>query len=354
LQACRSEPTPDTIALHIVFPKTKIQNLLGKYVFLTDVRKTTVIDSVLVRGDTVVFNKKWDPAFIPFMVSVSMLDTFNGGSYQHLLGFANPYKAKFINSLFYLDKGITTIKTYFDGVPSAPWAILGSSQNEPLLKNIELQYPANDDIHRQAIMNKNMSIIRVYPYSLYLLTQLYTYKENFSSDDLKMLLSCFDKNVQKTAMFKSFDEYFINASTFDKAFPQSITLKDSNGAYQRIGNDSASYNLIVFWASWCGPCRREIPELKHLFNQYAQEGLAITSISIDGDKRHWQTALEQEKMPWPQLIAIDSSKSLIDLHYSIHAIPKKYLFNRKKQLIGTSENDYITPKFITALFNHKL
>ena len=58
IQACRSELKPDTIALHIVFPKSKIQSLLGKYVFLMDEGKT-VIDSVLFERINIGLNKKW-------------------------------------------------------------------------------------------------------------------------------------------------------------------------------------------------------------------------------------------------------------------------------------------------------
>lgn len=352
LLSCNSKS--DSIVLQIIFPKSKTEKLLGKYVYIVDVAKRTTIDSALVKGDTVVFNKKWDSTFVPYMVTVNKLDTLSGHPYLRLLGFTSPYAAKSIYSLFYLDKGVTTIKPYFNDDSTIKSGIIGSKQNEPYLKNIELHYPRNDSVNRQAIIDKNILIIREYPYSVHLLTQLFKYKEKFLDTDLRKLMSYFDNSVQKTSMFKSFANYFASSSTFDKAFPTSITLEDNKGKYQKIGNDSADYNLIVYWASWCGPCRKEIPELKALYGKFADKGLAITSISIDEVKLNWQTALKQEKMPWQQLIAIDSTRTVIDLHYSIEAIPKMYLFNSKKQLIGTSENDYVTPKFISALFDNKL
>jgi hypothetical protein len=80
------------------------------------------------------------------------------------------------------------------------------------------------------------------------------------------------------------------------------------------------------------------------------KGLAITSISIDGDRDRWHTALHQEKMPWQQLIAIDSTKAFIDLHYDIKVIPKAYLFNQKKELIETFDDAIIMTKRIEQLF----
>lgn len=60
--------------------------------------------------------------------------------------------------------------------------------------------------------------------------------------------------------------------------------------------------LIDFWSSWCGPCRREIPNLKKIYEAYVDKGLEIISISIDKEDKAWQKALDEEQLPWPNLI----------------------------------------------------
>lgn len=60
--------------------------------------------------------------------------------------------------------------------------------------------------------------------------------------------------------------------------------------------------MIDFWASWCGPCRREIPNLKKIYEAYVDKGLEIISISIDKEDKAWQKALDEEQLPWPNLI----------------------------------------------------
>jgi Thiol-disulfide isomerase and thioredoxins len=84
---------------------------------------------------------------------------------------------------------------------------------------------------------------------------------------------------------------------------------------------SKKYVLIDFWASWCGPCRREIPNLKHMYELYASKGLQIISISKDEDKKAWEKALDKENMAWPNLL---NEKGVDDLYF-VKTIPAIFL-----------------------------
>jgi len=61
-------------------------------------------------------------------------------------------------------------------------------------------------------------------------------------------------------------------------------------------NKSLAY-IIVFWASWCGPCRSEIPEIKEIYKKYKNSKVDIINISIDENTNSWKKALVEEKMP---------------------------------------------------------
>ncbi|MFD2554342.1 TlpA disulfide reductase family protein [Sphingobacterium tabacisoli] len=94
------------------------------------------------------------------------------------------------------------------------------------------------------------------------------------------------------------------------------------------------YCMLEFWASWCGPCRGEIPHLVKINEKYKDSGFKIISISIDEKDEHWKKAMEEEKMTWTQLNDPNGFKGEITKAYNIQGIPFAILLDPEGRIVN--------------------
>ena len=110
-----------------------------------------------------------------------------------------------------------------------------------------------------------------------------------------------------------------------------------NSSDNKIINLSAfrgKYVLLDFWASWCGPCRNEHPNLITVYESYKNKDFAILSVSIDTEKEGWLKAIEKDKIMWTQVSDLKGDESEVYLKYGITSIPANFLIDPNGTVIA--------------------
>jgi thiol-disulfide isomerase/thioredoxin len=92
--------------------------------------------------------------------------------------------------------------------------------------------------------------------------------------------------------------------------------------------------LIDFWASWCGPCRKENPNVVSLYEKYKDKGFTVFSVSLDSDKNAWMRAIETDKLIWPYHISeLKRWDGLLSRSYGVNSIPFTVLIDAEGKVI---------------------
>ena len=93
--------------------------------------------------------------------------------------------------------------------------------------------------------------------------------------------------------------------------------------------------LIDFWASWCGPCRKEMPNVKRAYEKYKSKGFEILGVSLDKDRSAWLEAISKEGMTWPQVSDLKFWQSEACQIYAVQSIPYTVLVDKEGKIIAT-------------------
>lgn len=131
-----------------------------------------------------------------------------------------------------------------------------------------------------------------------------------------------------------YNEY-IASSTGSKMAPE-IALKNPQGKVIKLSSLRGKYVLIDFWASWCGPCRQENPNVVRLYNKYKDKGFTVYSVSLDKDPEAWKRAITADGLVWPNHVSdLLHWNSPMPSLYGFQGIPYTVLVDKEGKIIAT-------------------
>lgn len=135
-----------------------------------------------------------------------------------------------------------------------------------------------------------------------------------------------DVDVEKeVAVGKTYIDFKLPALNAD-----SLSLSDLVG--------KTDYVLVDFWASWCGPCMRSLPELKTLYDKYKGSRLEVLGVSLDEDREAWITVISNRQLDWKHVSDLKGWKNIGSRTYAVNSIPSTVLIDKSGKIVGRNLN----------------
>ena len=169
---------------------------------------------------------------------------------------------------------------------------------------------------------------------------------NFDAKKVRKLYNSFDESLKNTKTVKKIKdqlEVLEKAKNAPKPKPVAanvgqiapdFTAKTPEGISVSLKQSLGKVTVIDFWASWCGPCRKENPSVLAMYNELHSKGLNIVGVSLDDDAAEWKKAIAKDKITWTQISNLKKWKDPIALQYQIEQIPTTYLLDKTGKIIA--------------------
>jgi peroxiredoxin len=132
-----------------------------------------------------------------------------------------------------------------------------------------------------------------------------------------------------------------------------IAYPDTAGTVRKLSDLKGQIVLLDFWASWCGPCRRENPNVVAMFKKYADSGFTVYSVSLDRSEQRWEQAIEKDNLIWPNHVSdLKQWQSEPAKLYGVRSIPSTFLIDREGKIMALNVRGHQLNQKLEEIFGY--
>jgi peroxiredoxin len=177
--------------------------------------------------------------------------------------------------------------------------------------------------------------VRNYPKSIVSTYILSVYSTTWGKEKTKELYEQLSIENKNSEFGKEIKRY-VELNKEPKIGEQFVDFEseDQNGKLKKLSELKGKVVLLEFWASWCGPCRQENPNLVKTYENFNPKGFEIFAVSLDENKESWLKAIKEDNLNWEHVSDLKGTRNEASLIYGVNGIPDNFLIAENGEIIG--------------------